>query len=113
MVLLVIQLRFTGVVRLLPRNLTQGVLALEHVLTLSSGSSIFRTNTASVTVGAGGFAFPSDNTTNVTYYANAAGIGSGIELPATVNNLTVARNANGVNQATQINTSVAVNVPLN
>ncbi len=91
-------------------NLTRGTLALgANTLTLASGASIFRTNLGSATVGAGGFAFPADNTTNVTYYANAAGITSGIELPAALNNLTISRSANVINQITTINSSAVVN----
>ena len=91
-------------------NLTKGVLALGgNTLTLGTGVNVYRTDLGSVTVGAGGFAFPSDNTTNVTYYANAGGFNTGVELPATVNNLTVSRNANGVNQAVTVASSVAIN----
>ncbi|MHB9040135.1 MAG: T9SS type A sorting domain-containing protein, partial [Melioribacteraceae bacterium] len=91
-------------------NLTKGVLALgANSLTLGTGATIVRTDNGSVTVGAGGFVFPTDNSTNVTYYANAAGIGTGDELPATLNNLTVSRNTNGANQAVTVNSSVAIN----
>lgn len=91
-------------------NLTRGTLGLgANTLTLGTGAAITRTNLAAVTVGAGGFSFPADNSTNVTYYANTAGLNTGIELPATLNNLTISRNANGLNQVTTIASSVTVN----
>lgn len=91
-------------------NLTRGTLNLgANTLTLGTGATINRTSSANPpTVTTGGFAFPSDNSTNVNYFANAV-IGSGIELPATLNNLTISRNVNNLNAATTINSSVTIN----
>jgi hypothetical protein len=91
-------------------NLTRGTLNLAaNTLTLGTGATINRISTSPApTVTTGGFAFPSDNSTNVNYFANAV-MGSGVELPVALNNLTISRTANNLNAATTINSSVTIN----
>ena len=95
-------------------DLKQGTLALGgNTLTLVSGSTIYRTQNASVTAGSGGFSFPSDKNVKVVYQPTAASAGgditTGIELPSELSKLVVTRSANVGNAILTVGSAVTVN----
>ena len=95
-------------------DLKQGTLAIGgNTLTLVSGSTIYRTQNASVTAGSGGFSFPSDKNVKVVYQPTAASAGgditTGIELPSELSKLVVTRSANVGNAILTVGSAVTVN----
>jgi len=95
-------------------DLKQGTLALAgNTLTLVSGSTIYRTENASVTKTSGGISFPSDKNVTVVYQPTAASapgdITTGIELPGELSKLVITRSANVGNALITVNSAVTVN----
>jgi hypothetical protein len=87
--------------------LTNGTLTLvTNTLTMVNNSTVYRTDLGFVTKTTGGLTYGTGMT--VVYQADGGGILTGIELPATIANLTFTRSANFVNATTTLNSNVTV-----
>ncbi len=87
-------------------NLTAGTLECNNFnLTTGTGANINVVSGLLTNVGGGNFV---PGTSNNISYAVTAAYGSGLELPATVNNFTVGRTGNVANNAVTVNSNVAI-----
>jgi len=88
--------------------LTRGILNVPAgtTLTLAPGINVYRTNLAQLTVAG---SLITDPNYNLFLYANSAAFQTGAELPAVVNNLTLARTTNINNFVITLDKSVTVN----